>query len=170
VDQVQGDLRQQRVMQLLRGFEWQLDEQAFLLLPDNCWEELLQISNDRNVKKLIRARAAAALTLYPNDKVWYELVSRISYDRSRVMRRRSTEQVCKAFSDSRARAVEEKMISLLADKDPQVRVLAARCLQPGKSEAASSALTMFRSELDRAEDSRFWEFEAAGFKADRTIE
>jgi len=135
---------QNRVLRLLNGYEWQLDEKAFRLLPDNCWEDLLLISTDKSFSKVIRSRASAALTLFPNDKTWLYLMSRIADDNPLIVKRRTAEQICKAFMANRTQAVEKLMIPLLRDDDSQLQGIAARCLQPGTSDESSAALAAYR--------------------------
>jgi hypothetical protein len=52
---------------LLKGYKWQLGEAAFRSLPDNCWVDLLPISDEKQHMRVIRARAAIPLMLYSNE-------------------------------------------------------------------------------------------------------
>lgn len=166
--------REARVLHLLRGFEWQLDVEGFSALPDNCWEDLLRIANDRRFMKVTRSRASAALTLFSNDSVWSHMLSQLGGDHhsrkedvtseDAVMRRRAADQMCQTFAVARPEAVEGNMISLLNEVDPQLRVRAARCLKLMTTETASEALLEYKTKLQHSAAGSQWELEALGLQ------
>jgi hypothetical protein len=101
--------REDRVLRLLRGFEWRLDIESFRALPNNCWEDLIRIVNDARFMKITRSRASVALTLFANDNVWLHMLSQLAADfpgssENAVMRRRAVDQLCETFAVARSGA------------------------------------------------------------------
>lgn len=145
-------------MPLLKGYEWQMDVDAFRKLGPNGFEPLLAIANDPDVINLYRGRALAALTLYPNDAVWDFMNGYVSAGQDPVMRRRTAEAMCRTFRAQRENDVEATMIPLLQATDPQLRTKAAKCLQGIKGKTAQDALAHYRRSIKQP-----WEARAAGF-------
>ncbi len=161
--------REAKVVALLNGYEWQLDEAAFRSLPDDCWKDLLRISKDKQYMKVIRARASIALTLYPNDAVWSRMHESLDDSGVRsgaavvnnlVLRRRAVEQMCRTFGVARPHEVEQQMIRLLEDADPHTRVKAAQCMQTVMTEAGVESLKAYRNRLKNVVGDNNWEYRA----------
>ncbi|MFT6433560.1 MAG: hypothetical protein ACJAVI_001602 [Candidatus Azotimanducaceae bacterium] len=160
--------REARVLPLLRGFEWRLDIESFRALPNNCWEDLIRIANDARFMKITRSRASVALTLFANDNVWLHMMSQLAADfpgssENAVMRRRAVDQLCETFAVARSDAVAGKMIPLLEEVDPQLRVRAAQCLQLMATESGKKALLEYKTKLERSAAESDWELEALNF-------
>jgi hypothetical protein len=160
--------REDRVLRLLRGFEWRLDIESFRALPNNCWEDLIRIANDARFMKITRSRASVALTLFANDNVWLHMMSQLAADfpgssENAVMRRRAVDQLCETFAVARSDAVAGKMIPLLEEVDPQLRVRAAQCLQLMATESGKKALLEYKTKLERSAAESDWELEALNF-------
>ncbi len=170
--------REQKILALLSGYEWHLDEAAFRSLPEDCWQDLLRISTDQRFMKVIRSRAAIALTLFPNDTVWSRMKDRVGdsnagSDRTVVMngkvtRRRAVEQMCRTFAEDRAGAVEEQMIPLLEASDPHLRIKAVQCLRNVMGESGEKALMQYQNNLQDSSGERNWERKAVGLETDLT--
>lgn len=146
------------VMNLLKGYEWQVNVGAFHKLGAEAYVPLLKIAGDQDEVNLYRGRALAALTLYPNDSVWDFFAGRVASSDNQVQRRRTVEAICKTFRASRGADVAEILIPLLKTSDPQLRTKAARCLQGMQGEAVRRALTDYHKTIKQP-----WESRAAGF-------
>ena len=160
-------LEEAGILKLLRGYEWNLDEAAFELLPTNTWKHLLRIASDNRFRKVTRSRAEVALTLYPNEEVWLHMKSQLNSDISEpagklATRRRMVEQLCRTFALRRPRLVELELIPLLEESDPHLRVVAARCLQKFSAESSMKALSRYRTRLLDNNTSNQWELDAMG--------
>jgi hypothetical protein len=77
------------VLDLLQGYEWQLEPARFASLPADVHLTVLSIIEDESVPRFVRGRAMVALTLYPNADVWDFYRSKIQDSDNVVFRRPS---------------------------------------------------------------------------------
>jgi hypothetical protein len=147
------------VMDLLQGYEWEVPKGPVPV--KNAEEELIRIASDSSQPNFIRARAAAALTVYPNDRVWEFYRAQITSSPvasavRKVSRRRAIDALCTAFLPERSQAIQELIIPLLTEGDAHLRVRVAQCLLRIDSDAAKSALGNYRAGIGES-----WELKAA---------
>ena len=156
------------VLNLLQGYEWKLQEQAFHQLGEAAVSSLIEIAEDENQVNFIRARAATALTLFPGDAAWdyYEseitvAIDRVANDRvaiDRVRRRQLVQNFCTSFTPSRPQQVEVMVMPLLSEPDAHLRAKSARCLSKINGVRSREALATYRESIIEP-----WEARAAGF-------
>lgn len=151
------------VLNLLQGYEWTLQEQAFHQIGEAAVSSLIEIAEDENQVNFIRARAAAALTLFPGDKAWeyYESEITVGTDRvamDRVRRRQLVQNFCTSFALTRPQQVEAMVMPLLREPDAHLRVKSARCLSKINGAQSREALATYRASITEP-----WEARAAGF-------
>ena len=151
-----------RVMPLLKGYEWQFDSDKFAALPPDSYHALLQIAGSRDHPGFIRERAMVALRIYPNDEVWAFFNEAVSNAASNVKRRRAVQGMCQAFAETHSRRVEDAIAKMLDAEDPHLRVRVARCLKSLDSESAREKLSSYRSKISES-----WELEAVDAPARR---
>lgn len=147
------------VTRLLGGYEWHPDKAAFERLGPGTDTLLMQIAADKSRTRLMRQRAMAALSLYPNDNVfkWFETL--VSSGQDAIMRRRAVDIMCSTFQAARSAAVVSAVSPLLGADDAYLRVRAAVCLREIGGTTANDALANYRRGIKAA-----WEAKAAGFK------
>jgi len=149
----------QSVMNLLEGYEWRLDAEGFQSLGADAYLELLAIAGDKGELNMVRGRALAALTLYPNQQVWLFFADRVAKPGDEpVLRRRAVDAMCETFTTARAQEVAAVLMPLLEDGDAHLRIAAAKCLRGIGDDSSNEALRAYRQTI---EDS--WEARAAGF-------
>jgi HEAT repeat protein len=151
------------VLNLLQGYEWKLQEQAFHQLGEAAVGSLIEIAEDENQVNFIRARAAAALTLFPVDAAWdyYESEITVAMDRvamDRVRRRQLVQNFCTSFALTRPQQVEAMVMPLLREPDAHLRAKSARCLSKINGAQSREALATYRASITEP-----WEARAAGF-------
>jgi len=153
----------EEVLNLLQGYEWKLQEQAFHQLGEAAASSLIEIAEDDNQVNFIRARAAAALTLFPGDAAWdyYESeitvgINRVAIDR--VRRRQLVQNFCTSFALTRPQQVEAMVMPLLREPDAHLRAKSARCLSKINGAQSREALATYRASITEP-----WEARAAGF-------
>jgi hypothetical protein len=154
-----GEPSRQAVLTLLQGYEWRLDHPAFEALGPEVDKALLSIARDDSVPKLIGARAAAALSMYPTDDVWAFYLARLHKSSDPVQQRRTVDALCHAFAISRASDLVAALAPVLTGTDIQLRIRAARCLQSLPGELAAGSLEDYRLGITDS-----WELRAAGFE------
>ena len=147
------------VARLLGGYEWHPDKAAFEQLGAGTDTLLMQIAGDDSRTRLMRQRAMAALSLYPNDKVFHWFETLVSDGQDAIMRRRAVDVMCSTFRASRGDAVVSAVTPLLGADDAYLRVRAAVCLREIGGATATDALANYRRGIKAA-----WEAKAAGFK------
>jgi hypothetical protein len=146
------------VMGLLEGYEWRPDKAAFDQLGQDAWHQLIEVAGNGAATNLVRGRAMAALTLYPNDEVWTWFVSAATHDGGQpVLRRRALDAMCATFATRRADALEGVVEPLLQAADAHLRVSAAKCLRTIGGNKADAALSQYRRNIHQP-----WEARAAG--------
>ena len=116
----------EEVLNLLQGYEWKLQEQAFHQLGEAAVSSLIEIAEDENQVNFIRARAATALTLFPGDAAWdyYESEITVAIDRvaiDRVRRRQLVQNFCTSFALTRPQQVEAMVMPLLREPDAHLK-------------------------------------------------
>ncbi len=146
------------VLNLLQGYEWKLPEQAFHQLGEAAVSSLIEIAEDENQVNFIRARAAAALTLFPSDAAWDYYESEITVGINRVRRRQLVQNFCTSFALTRPQQVEAMVMPLLREPDAHLRVKSARCLSKIDGDQSREALATYRASITEP-----WEARAAGF-------
>jgi len=146
------------VLNLLQGYEWKLPEQAFHQLGEAAVSSLIEIAEDENQVNFIRARAAAALTLFPGDAAWDYYESEITVGINRVRRRQLVQNFCTSFALTRPQQVEAMVMPLLREPDAHLRVKSARCLSKIDGDQSREALATYRASITEP-----WEARAAGF-------
>jgi hypothetical protein len=142
------------VMAHLQGYEWQIPSSP---LPVRDADRILiEVASDESRPNFIRARAAAALTLYPTERVfdYYENQVRTA---ASVVRRRSVDAMCVTFLPGKSARVESLVSPLLTSSDPHLRARSAHCLRNIESDSARQALSVYRNSVAE------WEATAAGF-------
>lgn len=150
------DAGEDKVLGRLQGYEWQIPSSP---LPVRDADRILiSVADDENQPNFIRARAAAALTLYPTDPVFAFFENQLRSAASAVRRRRSVDAMCVTFLPDRSARVESLVSPLLASSDPHLRARSAHCLRNIGSDSALEALSAYRNSV--ALD---WEASAAGF-------
>lgn len=151
------------VVNLLNGYEYRPDKAALDRLGPNVYRALLDLAGDDAATNLMRGRAMAALTLYPNDEVWAWFVSATKDVRHPVLRRRAVDAMCKGFAAQRGDALVSALAPLLQATDAHLRVSTARCLREIGGRNADAALSAYRKTIHQP-----WEARAAGFKGANT--
>lgn len=146
------------VLNLLQGYEWKLQEQAFHQLGEAAVGSLIEIAEDENQVNFIRARAAAALTLFPGDAAWDYYESEITVGIDRVRRRQLLQNFCTSFALTRPQQVEAMVMPLLREPDAHLRAKSARCLSKIDGAQSREALATYRASITEP-----WEARAAGF-------
>ena len=116
------------VLDLLQGYEWQLEPARFASLPADVHLTVLSIIEDESVPRFVRGRAMVALTLYPNADVWDFYRSKIQDSDNVVFRRRFVQGSCESFITSNPQALAELLVPLLESSDPHLRAHSANCL------------------------------------------
>lgn len=147
------------VLTLLQGYEWRLDRPAFEALGPEVDKVLLLVARDDSVPRLIGARAAAALSMYPTDDVWAFYLARLRESSDPVQRRRTVDALCNAFAISRASDLVAELAPVLTGTNVQLRIRAARCLQALPGDLAAGSLEDYRLGITDS-----WELRAAGFE------
>lgn len=147
------------VVGLLRGYEWHPDKAALDRLGPDVYRALIDIAGDNTATNLVRGRAMAALTLYPNDEVWAWFAGAVSDTADGARRRRLVDAMCDAFAAGKGDAVESLVAPLLAAGDVHLRISAAKCLRKVGGSRAEAALAAYRQGIRQP-----WEARAAGFK------
>jgi len=147
------------VIDLLQGYEWQLPEEKLRLIGPDVYKPLLAIADDEQQVNFIRARAALALTIFPNDEVLEYFEREITLGKDSLRRRQLVQDFCTAFLQRNPAKVESMLIPLLKEPDARLRSNAARCLQEVDSDESKKALTSYGATI-----SETWEARAAGFK------
>jgi len=146
------------VLDLLQGYEWHLQEDRLQSIGPDAYKSLLNIADDAEQVNFIRARAALALTMFPNDEVWDFYEREITTGQNRIRRRQLVQNFCTSFLQTRPDKVESALMPLLKASDAHLRSNTARCLQKLDSEQVRKALASYRSTITEA-----WELRAAGF-------
>jgi len=146
------------VLDLLQGYEWRLQEDKLQSIGPDAYKSLLNIADDAGQVNFIRARAALALTMFPNDEVWDFYEREITMGQNRIRRRQLVQNFCTSFLQTRPDRVESALMPLLRASDAHLRSNTARCLQKIDSEQARAALESYRRTISEA-----WELRAAGF-------
>ncbi len=146
------------VLDLLQGYEWRLQEDKLQGIGPDAYKSLLNIADDADQVNFIRARAAFALTLFPNDEVWDFYEREITMGQNRIRRRQLVQNFCASFLQTRPNKVESALMPLLKASDAHLRSSTARCLQKLDSVQARRALASYRRTISEA-----WELHAAGF-------
>ena len=146
------------VLDLLQGYEWRLQEDRFRAMGPDAYKSLLNIADDADRVNFIRARAARALTLYPNDVVWEFFEREITIGQDRIRRRQLVQNFCASFLRTRPDEVGLALMPLLKESDAHLRSSSARCLQKHDSELSRDALASYRRMISDP-----WELRAAGF-------
>ncbi|MCH7742795.1 MAG: hypothetical protein IIB71_09080 [Proteobacteria bacterium] len=146
------------VMDLLRGYEWRLREDRLLGIGPDVYKSLLNIADDKSQVNFIRARAALALTMFPNDEVWDFFTREIALGQDRIRRRQLVQNFCTSFIQTRPDEIESALMPLLKEADAHLRSNSARCLQKLGSEQVRDALESYRRTISES-----WELRAAGF-------
>jgi len=147
------------VMNLLKGYEWRLDAAGFESLGAEAYRELLAIAADKAELNMVRGRALAALTLYPNQQVWLFFADRVAKPGDApALRRRAVDVMCETFATARAQEVEAILVPLLEDGDAHLRIAAAKCLLAMGNDSSKQSLRHYRDTIDNS-----WEARAAGF-------
>jgi hypothetical protein len=142
------------VVNLLRGYEWQLDMEALSALPVDSWKILLNIAASDVQPVYLKSRALEALAQFPNDQVWTFLESEVA-TADTVERRRLVESLCATFSSLRPAQVEAVISEFLVANDAHLRIVVAKCLQNIGSESALAKINQYKSRFDKSSDS--WE-------------
>ncbi|MEX0942055.1 MAG: hypothetical protein WD002_05860 [Pseudomonadales bacterium] len=153
-----GEPSREAVIALLQGYEWEIDRPAFEALGAEADTLLLTLAGDENESKLIRARAAAVLSIYPTDEVWGFYLSRLNDSAAPVQRRRAVDALCHAFAGARAGDLIAVLAPVLTADDVHLRTRAATCLQSLPEDQAAASLQAYRQGITDA-----WELRAAGF-------
>lgn len=146
------------VMNLLKGYEWRLDADAFESLGADAYRDLLAIAADASELNMVRGRALAALTLYPNQEVWSYLTGEAANGDDPVRRRRAVDAMCEAFAPARAAELETILPPLLENDDAHLRIAAAKCLIRVGGDSSKPALRRYHDTIENS-----WEARAAGF-------
>ncbi|HAK50684.1 MAG TPA: hypothetical protein DCM54_02100 [Gammaproteobacteria bacterium] len=146
------------ILDRLQGYEWKLPAEP--LREEGAQAELIRIASDRTQPNFIRARAVAALTVYPSDEVWTFYSARITAasennPANKVSRRRTVDALCSTFLPDRAEAIQVLLTPLLNEDDAHLRVRVAQCLENIDSHGAKSALGSYRSGIGES-----WELKA----------
>jgi HEAT repeat protein len=149
-----------QVLNLLRGYEWQLDLEASNVsraLPADTDRILLDIARGDGHPEYVKSRALEALGYFPNDDVWAFLESELAIAEP-IKRRRVVETICRVFSEGRPRQVEAVISDYLQQPDAHLRVTVARCLQAIGSESAMQKIKSYQ--MATAETAELWERDA----------
>jgi hypothetical protein len=149
-----------QVLNLLRGYEWQLDLEASNVsraLPADIEKVLLDIARGDGHPEYVKSRALETLGYFPNDDVWAFLESELAIAES-IKRRRIVETICRAFSEGRPRQVEAAISDYLRQPDAHLRVTVARCLQAIGSDSALEKIKNYQ--MATAETAELWERDA----------
>ena len=146
------------VLDLLKGYEWRLQEDKLQGIGPDAYKSLLNIADDADQLNFIRARAALALTMFPNDEVWDFYEREITLGQNRIRRRQLVQNFCTSFLQLRPYKVELALMPLLKESDARLRSNSARCLQKLDSEQVRNALASYRRTISES-----WELRAAGF-------
>ncbi len=157
------------VLQLLKGYEWQIDAALIDALPPSPIDELLVIAGVEGEPSYIRHRALELLgrivgnQAYSNriaaDRVWDFLRQELALS-SGVDRRRLVEVMCSGFVQTKPVQLVEALGSLLESEDIHLKLITARCLTRIGSPAAMNLVSAYRSRAGTTGDS--WEREALG--------
>ena len=115
-----------KVRGLLMGYEWKLERERFEALPADAYKILMAISNAASEVSFVRARAMAALRLFPNEEVFDYYAEQIRTNASPIQRRRVVEAMCEAFVNRRPVHLEQALSGMLEVDDPHLRTKVAR--------------------------------------------
>ncbi|MCB1644350.1 MAG: hypothetical protein KDI36_02810 [Pseudomonadales bacterium] len=143
-------------LNLLQGYEWELNEAQVQALGAAGKSALLDIAGDPSLAGFIRERAAASLSAFADDEVRKFYLDRLETTVSPTIRRRTVEALCETWD---ATSLESTLIPMLKSDDTRLKVIVANCLQSVDSDAARAALAEYRISI---RDS--WELNAAGFR------
>lgn len=155
---VSGEESTERMVRsLLQGYEWKLDRKRFEVLPADAYKILIAISKTASEVSFVRARATAALRLFPNEEVFDYYSEQIRTNDSLILRRRVVEAMCEAFVNRRPVDLEVALSGMLEVKDPHLRTKVARCLGQIDSTSARRLLDLYSQSITDS-----WERKAAG--------
>ena len=131
------------VHDLLKGYEWEVDEIRARLLTADEVDALIEIADDPAEIGFVRSRATALLAYVPSNQVWQFFTLRISKDENEIERRRNVDSFCQAFSGTRSGELIERIGHMLDDEDAHLRIGVARCLKKIDSEQSAKLLDAY---------------------------
>lgn len=146
------------VLDLLQGYEWRLQQDKLQDLGPEAYKSLLNVAQDTNQVNFIRARAAFALTIFPNDEVWDFFEHEITQGQNRIRRSQLVQNFCTSFLQTRPDKIALTLLPLLKESDAHLRSHSASCLQNLDGEQVRDALASYRRTISEP-----WELRAAGF-------
>ena len=147
------------VLNLLKGYEWQLRTEQFNRLGPGADKFLLEIAADKSEANFIRARAARALMLFPGEEISMFYRKEITTEGSSALRRQLVQNYCDAYWRSEPNELSDLIVPLLSEEDVLLRTRAAKCLSRIDSVNSRKALREYRNLIADS-----WEMKAAGFK------
>ncbi len=146
-----------QVLNLLRGYEWQLDIEKLKGLPPGSEKILMTIFGAEKYPQYIRSRALGALAYFPTKGVWEFLQSELA-GAAPIARRRIVDTLCQAFTAVRPIELESVIGEYLFQQDAHLRVTVARCLQGIGSDSSREKIHHYRSGM--ADSIKPWELDA----------
>ncbi len=138
-----------QVQLLLKGYEWKLNASAFRSMGEGTDEALMAIAQDKSLPNYYHFRALMALRLFDNDRVADFLENYISEDKGAGHTRRAFESFARGFSQTHPDRVQRAASELLENKNPHVRISAARTLRTFDT---SNSRSMLREHIANEED------------------
>ena len=117
-----------KVMKLLEGRHWKLEDKSFKSLGDDTDILLIEIAGDKALINYLRFRAMEALSLFPTEKtaVFLEHTADKSFA---ALARRGFEALNIGFSKTEPERVKKLAERLLLHRNAQVRITAGRALR-----------------------------------------
>jgi hypothetical protein len=157
------------VLQLLKGYEWQIDENLAAALPLSAVAELLTIAGTEGQQAFIRSRALEVLAWLASDRlpgnqvaldqIWNFLQGELALS-SGVDRRRLMETLALGFNRTRPDQLVEILAPCLVSEDTHLRLIAARWLTRVGNPAALRLVADYRNRVAASGNS--WERDALG--------